>query len=212
MTYEITKSEAPLSLDTPGIEAKTLAPVISAVIAQEGPIHREEITRRIGSFAGKHRVSPRLAAGVTQALNLLSEVARLLPRGGLLVDAGTQPGANRARPIGGAREPAKARDDRPLRDQAAIALARRQNGGVREDELPGAVASLLGLQKPTAGLRTAGGVNGGFARSAPRDYPGGRQPIPISDARTAPSRGVCGSLPRIDRSLLLSSRNGTCQR
>ncbi len=55
MTYEITKSEAPLSLDMPEIEVETLAPVICAVIALEGPIHRDEITRRIGSFAGKHR-------------------------------------------------------------------------------------------------------------------------------------------------------------
>ncbi len=37
-----------------------------------------------------------------------------------------------------------------------------------------------------------------------------RQPSPVSDTRTASSVGVCGSSPRIDKSLVLSSRIGTC--
>lgn len=153
MSYEIAKCEAPPALDTPGIEAKTLAPLISAVIAQEGPIHRDEIARRIGSFAGKHRVSPRLAAAVTQALNLLSNSPDLCQE----ADFWSTPERKHA-PIVRDRSSAPASLQKlamiaSSEIRAAMALARQQNGGMSEDELPGAVASLLGLPKPTAGLR-----------------------------------------------------------
>ena len=98
-------------------------------------------------------MSPRIAAAVTQALDLLSESPDLCQE----ADFWSTPDRNHA-PIVRDRSAAPASLQKlamiaPSEIRAAIALAHRQNGGMSEDELPGAVASLLGLPKPTTGLR-----------------------------------------------------------
>ena len=46
MRYEWVICEIPLDLDIQEIEMEKLSPVIRSVIAQEGPIHCDEIVRR----------------------------------------------------------------------------------------------------------------------------------------------------------------------
>jgi Protein of unknown function (DUF3320) len=73
--YELATCELLLDLDVQEIDGKKLAPIVCSVIEQEGPIHRDEIVRRIGHLFGKQRVSPRIAAAVRHALNLFPDHA-----------------------------------------------------------------------------------------------------------------------------------------
>jgi Protein of unknown function (DUF3320) len=50
--------------------------VLRSVIPKEGPIHRDEIVRRIGHFFGKRGPSPRIVASVKRALDLLPDAAQ----------------------------------------------------------------------------------------------------------------------------------------
>jgi Protein of unknown function (DUF3320) len=153
------------------IDMEKLGAIVGSVIAQEGPIHRDEIVRRIGHLFGKQRVSPCIAAAIKRALTLLADQAPDLCHE---ADFWFTPGQGNA-PIVRDRSAAPTnlrKLDRIATSEirAAMAIARRQNDSLRDDELAHAVASLLGLPKTTAEMlyapAIAGGVNAGEERAA----------------------------------------------
>jgi len=149
MSYERAICEVPLDLDIQEIEMEKLSPVVRSVIAHEGPIHRAEIVRRIGTLFGKQRVSPRIATAVKRALDLFADDAPDLwftpeQRNAPIVrDRSAAPASLRKLDMIATSE-----------IRAAIAIARQQNGSLRDDELARAVAGLLGLPKTSAEVRT----------------------------------------------------------
>lgn len=82
------------------------------MIEQEGPIHRDEIVRRIGHLFGKQRVSPRIAAAVRHALNRFPDHAPDLCQEAEFWFTPEQKSV-----LGRANEPAQTRHDRRVRDK-----------------------------------------------------------------------------------------------
>ncbi|HUB65320.1 MAG TPA: DUF3320 domain-containing protein, partial [Methylocella sp.] len=153
MAYAMARCEVPLHLSGQEIEADTLGPAISSLIGQEGPIHRSEIIRRIGSLSGKSRTNQHLTRAVEGALTLLKDQApELCQEEGFWFTL-----AQKNSPIVRDRSAAPASLRKPamiaaFEIKAAISIARQQNGHWNGGELERSVASLLGLQKPTAAL------------------------------------------------------------
>jgi very-short-patch-repair endonuclease len=152
VTYELATCELLKNLEGDG--AGALGQALRSVITQEGPIHRDEIVRRIGHFVGKRRPGPRMATTVKQALDLLQDAA---PDFCLEADFWfTQEQKNVPIVRDRSAAPASLRKLGMIATteiSAAISLAYQQNGGLRDGEISGAVASLLGLPKPAAELR-----------------------------------------------------------
>jgi very-short-patch-repair endonuclease len=154
MRYELANCEVSLDLGAQEIDVEKLGPPVRSLIEQEGPIHRDEIIRRIGTFLGKQRVSPRIAEAVQRALDLLPDHAPDLSYEADFWFTAQQKSA----PIVRDRSAAPASLRKPgmiaaFEIRAPIALARRQNGCLSDTELASAVASLLGLQNTTAAVR-----------------------------------------------------------
>jgi very-short-patch-repair endonuclease len=154
MSYERAICEVPLDLDIQEIEMEKLSPVVRSVIAQEGPIHRDEIGRRIGTLFGKQRVSPRIATAVKRALDLLADDAPNLCHEAEFWFTPEQRNAPIVRDRSAAPASLRKLDMIATSEiRAAIAIARQQNGSLRDDELARAVAGLLGLPKTSAEVR-----------------------------------------------------------
>ncbi len=155
MTYERAICEVPLDLDIQEIEMEKLSPVVRSVIAQEGPIHRAEIVRRIGPLFGKQRVSPRIATAVKRALDLFADDAPDLCHEADFWFTPEQRNAPIVRDRSAAPASLRKLDMIATSEiRAAIAIARQLNGSLRDDELARAVTSLLGLPKTSAEVRS----------------------------------------------------------
>ena len=124
------------------------------MIIKEGPIHRDEIIRRIGQFLGKQRPNPAHRGGCGARLGI---VARCRPD--VCHEAGfwfTPEQKNL--PIVRDRSAAPASLRRltmisTAEISAAISIARQQKNSPGDAEIHSAVAGLLGLPKPSAELR-----------------------------------------------------------
>ncbi|HUI20183.1 MAG TPA: DUF3320 domain-containing protein [Methylocella sp.] len=153
--YELATCEVPFEPDVPEPEGKKLQSIIRSVIAHEGPIHRDEIVRRIGSLFGKQRVNPRIKSAVLRALDMLSADALDISHEADFWFLPEQKNAPVVRDRSAAPSSLRKIDMIAASEiRAAIAIARRQSGGSNDGELAGAVARLLGLSKATTELRT----------------------------------------------------------
>jgi Protein of unknown function (DUF3320) len=148
--YELATCELLKDLEADGDEAGTLGLALRSVITKEGPIHRDEIVRRIGHFFGKRRPSPRIVASVQRALEMLPVATP-----DVCHEAGfwfTQEQKNLPIVRDRSAAPASLRKLAMIsmtEISAAISIARQQS----DVEISGAVASLLGLPKAAAELR-----------------------------------------------------------
>ncbi len=152
--YALATCEVPPGLDLHEIGAAKLAAIIQSVIEQEGPIHYDEIARRIASLFGKQRTGPRIAEAVKRALEILSDCAP---------DLSSEAGfwftlAQRHAPIVRERSTAPLSLQKPdmiavSELKSAITIAQDQNTRLSASELPDAVARLLGLRKTKRELR-----------------------------------------------------------
>lgn len=125
------------------------------MVEQEGPIHRNEIVRRIGHLFGKQRVSPRIAAAVRYALNRFPDHAPDLCQEAEFWLTPEQKSVPIVRDRSAAPTSLRRLDMIAASEiRAAIAIVRQHKGGLSDGECPSAVASLLGLKKTTAELRT----------------------------------------------------------
>jgi hypothetical protein len=137
---------------TQEISDQTLIAIIKSVIAQEGPIHRDEIARRIASLLGKRRAGPRIAQAIEQSLSNIQYYTK-----DICHDAGFWFTPEQAcAPIVRDRSaaPSSLRNINMIfvpEIRSAIAMARQQLGSLDRSQLPTAVAKLLGFP---AALRT----------------------------------------------------------
>ncbi len=134
------------------IEPQRLAAVARSVIEQEGPIHQNEVVRRLASFFGCGRISARAATAIAHATDLLAENAPGLRREGDFWITKAQKNAPPVRSR--AHAPARLRDldlIAPIEIKAAIDLARAEGAPGRD--LVAAAARILGLPLPKPEMR-----------------------------------------------------------
>lgn len=125
-----------------------LADLAAAVIRTEGPVHADEVARRIAAAFGKARTGSRIGEAVARATALaLRRDADLMRQGDFLMtraQADSPPVRDRSAETGSLL---KAACLPPQEIAAAARMIRTENGGMTPDQLTRAVARLLGFQR-----------------------------------------------------------------
>lgn len=125
-----------------------LADLVSKIVAIEGPIHIDEVARRITTAFGRARTGNRIAEAVQRAAAMARrQDSTLMQDGPFLMteaQAATPPVRDRSEETGSLL---KAAYIPPYEILAAAALVRQESGGVEGDELIRAIARLLGFQR-----------------------------------------------------------------
>ena len=132
----------------PTEEPTVAAPTEIVTRTVEGPIHLDELARRITTAFGRARVGKRIAAAVEHAVGLALRQGAALVRAGDFVmtpaQAESPPVRDRSAETGSLL---KAASLPPVEIAAAAALIRTESGAIAPDELVRATARLLGFQR-----------------------------------------------------------------
>jgi very-short-patch-repair endonuclease len=151
--YEESRQEVPSGTPIPETSRPILEGIVTAVVRVEGPIHKEEIARRLTSLWGLQRTGARIAEAVSKA-----------------VDAGIRSGALRAEmdfvthgqqtvvPVRNRSEVALANVKKPemippSEVRQAIRYLVTEHVGLRREELPLLVGKALGFRAASAKLK-----------------------------------------------------------
>ncbi|WP_156117869.1 DUF3320 domain-containing protein [Paracoccus sp. PAMC 22219] len=125
-----------------------LAELAATVIRAEGPVHADEVARRIAAAFGKTRTGSRIGEAVARATALaLRRDTDLTRQGDFLMtraQADSPPVRDRSAETGSLL---KAACLPPQEIAAAARMIRTENGGMTPDQLTRAVARLLGFQR-----------------------------------------------------------------
>lgn len=152
--YSLAKCEVPLGLDVHEIGEAKLAAIVQSVIEQEGPIHGDEIARRVASHFGKRRTSPRIAEAVKRALDIFPHCAPDLSSEAGFWFTSAQRNAPVVRERSAVPKSLQRLNMIAMSEMmSAIAIAQHQNNGSSASEIPDAVARLFGLRKAKTELR-----------------------------------------------------------
>jgi very-short-patch-repair endonuclease len=152
--YTLTRCPAPIGHALQSGTAAQLAGIIETIIAHEGPVHRDEIARRVAAFFGKERSGTRVKEAVSRGLTHLEAMAPHLGQEGEFWFTETQ---RRTPPVRD-RSTAPAALQRldkiaGLEISAAIEIARRHDPDLDDTSLADFVAALLGLKRASRDLR-----------------------------------------------------------
>ncbi len=133
-----------------------LADLVARIVAVEGPIHIDELARRVTGAFGLARTGSRITAAVERAVTLTLRGDVAMRRDGPFLMTAAQaadpPVRDRSAETGGVL---KAASLPPVEIAAAAALVRRHSGEVAEEDLLRAVANLLGFQRVGSELASA---------------------------------------------------------
>lgn len=133
-----------------------LSELVSRIVAIEGPIHADEIARRIAAAFGRSRTGNRITDATTRAVRFaLQRDAELHRDGAFLMtsaQAETPPVRDRSSETGTVL---KAEYLPPIEIAAAAKLVLKESGEVGQDDLVRAVARLFGFQRVGTDLSEA---------------------------------------------------------
>ncbi len=153
--YVVASFAVPKGIEPHEVPLATMSPIVQRIVEVEGPIHREEVARRVASLFGKQKAGSRIVAAVDRTL---SHAAR--PGGTLSEQSGfwtahgmaNVPLRNRSRAPLNLR---KASLLPPSEINEAIKRVLADNGALSWDDLPRAVAILFGFQRTGPEFRPA---------------------------------------------------------
>ena len=176
-TMDLPQDEAPVDLTLPELKAPPyrrhsgtvssalepheaplaiLAPLVLDIVQVEGPIHVDEIARRISTAFGKARTGSRIAEAASKALDLARKRDPSLVKDGTFVMTAAQKAAppvrDRSAETGSL---IKAEALPPQEIRAAADLIRQESGEIGDEDLIRAVARLLGFLRVGSELSTA---------------------------------------------------------
>lgn len=133
-----------------------LADLVQKIVAIEGPIHTDELARRISAAFGKARTGRRIVDAVGQAVRRASALDSSLRQDGPFLmtqqQAETPTVRDRSAESGSLIKGAMIS---PIEIREAARLVRQESGDVPEDDLTRAVARLFGFQRVGSDLATA---------------------------------------------------------
>jgi very-short-patch-repair endonuclease/DNA polymerase III delta prime subunit len=137
----------------PEMPAATLLEYVVRVVRVEGPIHEEEVERRIVSLSGASRTGARIAEAVANALSAGARAGAIVADGGFY-----RPIEQKQTPIRNREEVESAGLKKPemlpsAEIDAAIKALIAGHVGVSEDECLVAVARMLGFKTTTPALK-----------------------------------------------------------
>lgn len=152
--YAVASPPVPRGIEAHLCPPRELAHIVAAIVEVEGPIHAEEVARRVASLFGAQRAGARIVAATDQALRIAGQAGAVSvdAEGFLATRAQLQTPPVRDR---SAAPPALQRADRiavsEIRAAASRALA--ENGGLAREECVTAIVRLLGFQRTGPDLR-----------------------------------------------------------
>ena len=151
--YEESKHEVPDSTPIPETSLPVLEGVVTSVVRVEGPIHKDEVARRITSLWGLQRTGARIAEAISDA------VAAGVRSGNLRIESdfvshgqqATVPVRNRSAVA--AANLKKPEMIPPSEVRQAILCLVTEQVGLRREELPSLVGKALGFKATSAKLK-----------------------------------------------------------
>jgi hypothetical protein len=131
-----------------------MADIVGRIVEIEGPIHCEEVGRRVASLFGKDRAGSRIAAAALSGLRHKRQmIATLHEDEGFWFTSGQSdicPVRDRSTAASSLQ---KADMLPPLEIRAAAMEAVKENGGIGRDDIAIAITRLLGFQRTGPDLR-----------------------------------------------------------
>ncbi len=161
--------------DADQIDTSALARLIRAVIGHEGPMHADEVARRVATGLDLEHAGPRIVRAVTRGLAHLSQMDASIKREDnfwfTMGQAADCPVRSRA---GVLPSTSKAEMLPPIEIRAALRRVILQNGGLTKDEAATGVTRLLGYNRvgPTLRARILGVITDQVARGVILDDAG----------------------------------------
>jgi very-short-patch-repair endonuclease len=145
----------PPSGDPSEVSVDDMARITKAVVEEEGPVHQDEVARRVTSLFGKSRTGSLISAASLRSLRLLKASSTLVEVDGFWMTSEQfkePPVRDRS-----TAPPSLQRADMlsPLEIRAAIKIAERENGSLSADEMVVAVTRILGFKRTGTELRAA---------------------------------------------------------
>ena len=155
LPYQEADFDVPSGTAIPDTSLNTLAKIVTRVVTIEGPIHREEVIRRVTSLWGHHRAGNRIIGTVTGAIQLAVRKGILQSEGEFVSLADRTEIAVRSRSAVTASNLRKPEMLPPAEIAAAIRRLLADHIGLTRQELVAMVARLLGFKTTTAKLKEA---------------------------------------------------------
>ena len=153
--YQLAECAVPRGVEPHEAPVAEIARIVTVVVEIEGPIHQEEVARRVTSLFGKSRTGSRIDAVCQQALRSLKNWSELVEEEGFWMTR-NQLSNRRSATAVWPRPPYSAPTCcRRAKIRTAARIARRENGGLSDDEMAMAIARLLGSK--THRFRIKGG-------------------------------------------------------
>ena len=154
-TYKVATCSVPHASEPHEVPTSVLTQIVHSIVTQEGPIHQDEVARRVAALFGKERTGSRIVNATHRVLRHHAHKPPLFNQGDFWMtkDQSDNP-------------PVRDRSEAPLSLQcadmlppieikAAVKIAVEQNGSLSDNDLPIAVARLLGFQRTGSDLKSA---------------------------------------------------------
>jgi hypothetical protein len=136
------------------ISLAQMADIVGRIVEIEGPIHAEEVGRRVAALFGKDRAGSRIAAAALEGLRYRRKDMSTLREDERFwfttAQAESCPVRDRSTAVGSLQ---KADMLPPLEIRAAAQQAVKENGGIGRDDMTVAIARILGFQRTGPELR-----------------------------------------------------------
>jgi hypothetical protein len=145
----------PRDVEPHEVTVALMARITSAIVQVEGPVHEDEVARRVTGLFGKSRTGSLISAATLRSLQALKAASTLIEQDGFwmtLEQVSNAPVRDRsAAPIALQRADMLS----PLEIRAACEMVQRQNGTMSEEEATIAIARLLGFKRTGSDLKAA---------------------------------------------------------
>lgn len=152
--YQVADFSVGVSAEPHVISAARMATIVRRIVDIEGPVHADEVARRVATLFGKDRAGSRIAAATIEGLRHgRTASAKLREEDGFWCTSAQRdacPVRDRSAVSSSLQRPDMLP---PLEIRAAALQAARDNGGIARDEIVVAVARLLGFSRTGPELR-----------------------------------------------------------
>lgn len=145
--YQLAVCATPRGAEPHEVALNDMARITKTIVETEGPVHEDEVARRVTSLFGKSRTGSLISAASLRSLQFLELSSKLVEHDNFwmtMEQFEDPPVRDRSSaPISLQRADMLS----PLEIRAALKIAKRENGSLSEDEMAMAVTRLLGFKR-----------------------------------------------------------------
>ena len=153
LPYQEARFDVPSETTIPETPVPVLVEVVARIVMIEGPIHREEVARRVTSLWGQQRAGNRIAKAVSEAIERAVRDGTLQSEGPFVIHSQRTEVAVRCRSGVTAPNLRKPEMIPPAEIAAAIRGLLTDHIGLHRQEIPGMVVKLLGFKATSPKLK-----------------------------------------------------------